>query len=215
MYKRPMLMTERRKPVRERLLQAALECFLADDYHNVTTRMIAARAEANVSMIRYYFGNKEGLFEEMIRETLTPLLEVLDGRMLADTGGFGELLRLYYRTMNQHPAFPRLILKILALNQGPGRGFLRQLLHRGRTRGARRIQELEAAGRIHEGTDPEILRLSFVSLAMMPMLLKDIFEEQTGHPMDEPFLDQLARFNGHLLKAGLGTAPTEKGKEES
>lgn len=49
------------EPVRARLVKAALECFLADDYHQVTTRLIAEKASANVSMIRYYFGNKEGL----------------------------------------------------------------------------------------------------------------------------------------------------------
>jgi len=55
-------------PVYARLLKAALECFLADDYHKVTTRLIAEKAETNISMIRYYFGNMEGLYEEMTRE---------------------------------------------------------------------------------------------------------------------------------------------------
>jgi len=32
-------------------------------------------------MIRYYFGSKEGLYEEMIRDTLGPPLDVLDGRL--------------------------------------------------------------------------------------------------------------------------------------
>jgi AcrR family transcriptional regulator len=59
-------------PVRERLLQAAKACFLADDYHAVSTRRIAEAAQANVSMIRYYFGSKEGLYEEMIRANLLP-----------------------------------------------------------------------------------------------------------------------------------------------
>jgi len=44
-------------PVRERLLKAALDCFLADEYHHVTTRLIAEKADANIAMIRYYFGN--------------------------------------------------------------------------------------------------------------------------------------------------------------
>jgi AcrR family transcriptional regulator len=74
-------------PVRERLLKAALDSFLADDYHKVTTRLIAEKADANVSMIRYYFGNKEGLYEEMIRETLNPLLKVLDGQLLDTVDG--------------------------------------------------------------------------------------------------------------------------------
>ena len=54
-------------PVQSRLLKAALDCFLADDYTRVTTRRIAERANADVSMIRYYFGSKEGLYEEMER----------------------------------------------------------------------------------------------------------------------------------------------------
>jgi AcrR family transcriptional regulator len=50
------------------LLKAALECFLADEYHKVSTRMIAEQADAKVSMIRYYFGNKQCMYEEMISE---------------------------------------------------------------------------------------------------------------------------------------------------
>lgn len=191
------------KPLRTRLLKAALDCFLADDYHRVTTRLIAARAGANVSMIRYYFGGKEGLYEEMIRETLNPMLAVLDGPMLASVAGFTDFLRLYYDTMTARPEFPRLILKVLALNHGPGRRFIQQLLERGRTRGARKVSDLKAQGQIASSIDPDILRLAFVSLAMTPILLKDIFEEQMGRPMDAAFLEKLAAFNGHLFSAGL------------
>lgn len=191
------------KPVRSRLLKAALDCFLADDYHRVTTRMIAEKADANVSMIRYYFGNKEGLYEEMIRETLNPILDVLDSPTLSSLDGLADFLRLYYHTMIERPEFPKLILKVLALNQGPGRRFILQLLERGRTRGTRRVAELKAGGQIAASIDPEVLRLSFVSLAMTPMLLKSIFEEQQGRPMDEAFLDQLAALNGRLLSAAV------------
>lgn len=196
-------------PVYARLLKAALECFLADEYHKVTTRLIADKANANVSMIRYYFGNKEGLYEEMIRDTLKPLLDVLDGRMLSEAGGFAEFLRLYYDTMSKHPEFPKLILKVLSLNQGPGRRFVLQLLERGRTRGAQKVEELKTDGRIDAALDPDIVRMAFVSLAMTPMLLKDIFEEQRGGTMDEAFLDELATFNGRLLVAGM--APGRNG----
>ncbi len=193
-------------PVYARLLKAALECFLADEYHKVTTRLIAEKAEANISMIRYYFGNKEGLYEEMIRDTLKPLLDVLDGSMLSEVGGFAEFLRLYYDTMSKHPEFPKLILKVLALNQGPGRRFVLQLLERGRTRGAQKVEELKAGGHIDSSLNPDIVRMAFVSLAMTPMLLKDIFEEQMDGQMDEAFLSELANFNGRLLVAGMVAA---------
>lgn len=191
------------EPVRTRHVRAALDCFLADDYHRVTTRLIAERAGANASMIRYYFGNKEGLYEEMIRETLNPMLAVLDGPMLASVAGFTDFLRLYYDAMTTRPEFPKLILKVLALNHGPGRRFIQQLLERGRAQGARKVSDLKAQGQIASGVDPDILRLAFVSLAMTPMLLKDIFEEQMGRQMDAAFLEKLAAFNGHLFSAGL------------
>lgn len=196
-------------PVRARLLKAALDCFLADEYHKVTTRLIAERADANVSMIRYYFGNKEGLYEEMIRDTLSPLLDVLDGPMLSSVEGFAEFLRLYYDTMSKRPEFPKLILKVLALNQGPGRRFIQQLLERGRARGARKVADLKTHGQIAPAVDPDILRMAFVSLAMTPMLLKDIFEEQMSRPMDAAFLESLANFNGQLFTAGLAPATPE------
>lgn len=189
--------------VRQRLVDAARQTFLSDDYHKVSTRLIADQAGANVSMIRYYFGNKEGLYEEMIRETLAPLLKVLDGQMLSSVAGFKDFLRLYYDTMSQQPEFPKLILKVLALNQGPGRRFIQQLLERGRSRAAQKVQDLKATGQVAGALDPDIVRLAFVSLAMMPMLLKDIFEEQMGKPMDAAFLERLAAFSGHLFAAGL------------
>lgn len=196
-------------PVRERLLKAALDCFLSDEYHKVTTRLIAEKAEANVSMIRYYFGNKEGLYEEMISDTLVPLLKVLDGPLLDSVDGVKAFLQLYYDTMSTRPEFPKLILKILALNQGPGRRFVQQLLERGRTRGARKVEDLKSAGRIAPSLDPDIVRMAFVSLAMMPMLLKEFFEEQMGQPMDAAFLEKLATFNGHLFSAYLMPTITE------
>lgn len=195
--------------LRSRLLQAALECFLADDYHRVTTRQIAEQAGANVSMIRYYFGNKEGLYEEMIRDTLAPLLAVLDGPLLDSVEGFSDFLRLYYETMSAKPEFPRLILKVLALKQGPGRRFIQQLLERGRTRGARKLAAMKAEGQVSAHIDPDILRLAFVSLAMTPILLKDIFEQQIERPLDNTFFAQLAAFNGHLFAAGLRPVPED------
>jgi AcrR family transcriptional regulator len=196
-------------PVRERLLKAALDSFLSDEYHKVTTRLIAEKADANISMIRYYFGNKEGLYEEMIRDTMNPLLDVLDGQMLNSVDGFKDFLGLYYETMSTRPEFPKLILKVLALNQGPGRRFIQQLLERGRTRSTQKVEDMKSTGQVTSTLDPDIVRMAFVSLAMMPMLLKDIFEQQMGRTMDAEFLEELAAFNGHLFSTGLAPTKTE------
>ncbi|WP_225616659.1 hypothetical protein [Methylomonas albis] len=131
---------------------------------------------------------------------------MLDSDTLSEVGGFADYLRLYYDTMRKHPEFPKLILKVLALNHGPGRRFILQLLERGRSGGARRLEQLKASGQVDRAINPDVARMAFVSLAMMPMLLKDIFEEQMGGQMDEAFINELATLNGKLLAAGMAAA---------
>lgn len=52
---------------RDRLLAAARELFLNRGFAATSTRAIAARAGCNLSLIKYYFGSKEGLLREMLR----------------------------------------------------------------------------------------------------------------------------------------------------
>jgi AcrR family transcriptional regulator len=200
------------KGVQQRLIDAATHCFLNDDYHHVTTRQIAAVANTNVSMIRYYFGNKEGLYEEMIRNTLQPLIDVLDDSLLSSTQDFADYFRIYYQTMRENPRFPALVLKVLALNQGPGKRFITQLLEHGRQRGLKKIEYFKESGLIGQEVDPDAVRIAFVSLAMMPMLIKPVFEEQMERDMDEAFLEQLASLNGRLFSIGL--LPTDEDSDE-
>lgn len=199
------------KGVQQRLIDAAMQCFLNDDYHHVTTRQIAAAADTNASMIRYYFGNKEGLYEEMIRSTLQPMLDVLESSLLSSTEGFADYFRIYYHTMREHPRFPALVLKVLALNQGPGKRFIQELLERGRQRGREKIELLKKHGMVGPDVDADAVRIAFVSLAMMPMLIKPVFEEQMEREMDETFLEQLAILNGQLFSAGL--LPAKEGRD--
>lgn len=187
----------------ELLINAALKCFLSDEYHKVTTRQIASQAGVNASMIRYYFGNKEGLFEDMIRQTLTPLIDAMSNPEMGEMEGFKGFFKLYYDTMSKNPKFPVLILKIMALNQGPGKNVLRQLFERGKSTGTNTVSTLKNKHKIDSTIDFDVLRISFVSLAMMPMLVKNIFEENIEKEMDAEFLDKLAMFNGQLMMKGL------------
>ncbi len=192
-------------PVRARLLEAARRCFLSDEYHAVSTRQVAELAQTNVSMIRYYFGNKEGLYEEMIRETYRPLFDLADTG-LQTTYGYADIFHTYYESMSKNPEFPKLILKVLALNQGPGHRFILQFLERGRILARQTIDAMKITGEIDDDVDADMVRMLFVSLAMTPMLLKSIFEEQLGRELDETFLERLAQLSGHLFVAGLRPA---------
>jgi AcrR family transcriptional regulator len=55
---------------RQRLLHAALRCFAEHGFEKTTTRMIADAAQANVAAIRYYFGDKAGLYRAAFCEPM-------------------------------------------------------------------------------------------------------------------------------------------------
>jgi TetR/AcrR family transcriptional regulator, regulator of cefoperazone and chloramphenicol sensitivity len=55
---------------RERLLRSALACFAARGYGGASTREIAQAAGVNISAIRYYFGDKAGLYRAAYQEPL-------------------------------------------------------------------------------------------------------------------------------------------------
>ncbi|WP_327088376.1 TetR family transcriptional regulator [Nonomuraea sp. NBC_01738] len=55
-----------RAATRQRLLEAARGLFAEHGYEQVTVRMIAAAAEANIALVGRYFGSKAGLFSEVL-----------------------------------------------------------------------------------------------------------------------------------------------------
>lgn len=56
-----------REATRERILQAARALFGEQGYEQVTVRMIAAAAEANIALVGRYFGSKAGLFGAVLQ----------------------------------------------------------------------------------------------------------------------------------------------------
>src|SRR5687767_5330440 len=99
---------------RERLLLAALRLFADRGFAGTSTREIALAAGANVAAIRYYFGDKEGLYRAAYTEplgsarddialydqpglTLDTALAVFMGSFLAPMKEGEELLQLCMR----------------------------------------------------------------------------------------------------------------------
>lgn len=65
---------------RTNLLNTAILLFGRHGYDGVTTRRLAAAADANVASIKYHFGNKDALYRgaiDHVVETLQPRLEML------------------------------------------------------------------------------------------------------------------------------------------
>ncbi|PIW62338.1 TetR/AcrR family transcriptional regulator [Shewanella sp. CG12_big_fil_rev_8_21_14_0_65_47_15] len=196
---------------RQRLISAALSLFSHRSYPTVSTREIAREAEVDAALIRYYFGSKAGLFEQMVRETLEPVLVRLREISTAEApNNVGELMQTYYRVMAPNPGLPRLIIRVLQEGDGsePYRIILsvfEQVLSLSR-------QWIEStlvdAGLLKEDIDPSLARLSFVSLMVFPLIAPPVLMRQFGFfSTDAEGLQRLALHNMQVFTQGVLREP--------
>lgn len=87
-----------KEATRERILQAARTLFGEHGYEQVTVRMIAAAADANIALVGRYFGSKAGLFGAVLEgePTISALFE-------GGTEGLPRRLAEYAAERMKHP----------------------------------------------------------------------------------------------------------------
>ncbi|HDM8050543.1 TetR/AcrR family transcriptional regulator [Vibrio fluvialis] len=192
--------------VRELLLRHAKELFTVMDYDKVSTRLIAQKAQVDIGMIRYYFGSKGGLFETMLRETLAPMKEQID-HLLADSNhqNLTEVMRTYYREMIKVPHFPRLIMQVM---QMPPSELQRQLIEKVILDVTKPVQDMMFQKLIQRGVvrpdvDPQLCRVSYISLMVFPFIAPRALLAVHGIELNEEFLDRLIEHNIRLMEQGF------------
>jgi AcrR family transcriptional regulator len=87
-----------REATRERILQAARTLFGEHGYEQVTIRMIAAAADANIALVGRYFGSKAGLFGAVLEGEPT-----ISALFRGPEEGLARRLAVYAAERMQHP----------------------------------------------------------------------------------------------------------------
>jgi len=108
---------------RESILRAAEALFAEFGYEGTSTRQIAKESGANMSMINYYFGSKEGVFMEIMTQRIQSFKEELDNINKDNhLTGLEKLLRVVegyaIRILSNH-SFHRMMQRELLLSQRP------------------------------------------------------------------------------------------------
>lgn len=81
---------------RSRLLDAATRLFAAQGFSRVTVRDICREADANVAAVNYHFGDKVGLYHEVLGAAMQTMRATTESAQAAGLGGTPEeRLRAY------------------------------------------------------------------------------------------------------------------------
>ncbi|XDE84990.1 TetR/AcrR family transcriptional regulator [Vibrio scophthalmi] len=191
---------------RDKLVASARELFLVMAYDKVSIRLVAQKAGVDSALIRYYFGSKEGLFETMLRETLEPMKQQLI-RLGRDSSqaNFIDIMRTYYQQMRKVPQFPRLLAQVMHM---PESGVQRKLMEKVMMEITQPMQsiifdKLLANGVIKPEMDPNLCRISYLSLMVFPFIAPPSMLAIHGIELNDQFLEQLLEHNIKLMTSGF------------
>ncbi|MBD1555516.1 TetR/AcrR family transcriptional regulator [Vibrio sp. S9_S30] len=212
---------------RGRLILEARKLFTLHPYEKVSTRLLAEKADVNMAMIRYYFGSKDGLFEAMIRETLAPMKEHI-GRIVEHGGrgskkgnsrvsgnDFTGIMRTYYSMMAKNPDFPRLVVRIMMMEEGAVQRRMMEKVFMEIAMPAQKLifQAMQNKGMIRSDLDPMLCKVSYISLMVFPFIAPPQLLKIHDVTLDEDFLARLLEHNLQLLSRGFLSSSFEHHEE--
>ena len=91
-------MRQRDRETRERLLKAAAQLFADRGFKKVTVRDICRVARANVAAVNYHFGDKTGLYREVLQQAIETIRSTNEAARAAGEGlPADERLRQYIK----------------------------------------------------------------------------------------------------------------------
>lgn len=159
--------------LRNRLLDAALACFVRKGIAATSLRDIATEAGVTPALLHYYFGDKAQLQQEVIARKILPVFAALREPLLQAGEDIAALIAAFVtgigRIVAEHPWLPPLWVREVLCEGGALRDLLFERLGPQLPQMmARRFAEAQAQGRINPDLDPRLLMVSLVGLTLFP-----------------------------------------------
>ena len=192
---------------RERLLDAAVECFAGDGVAATSLRTIALKAGVTPALVHYYFGSKEQLVDAFIAERMTPVAAALRESLLAAGPDPRALMAAFVRGMHdvvaRFPWWPALWVREVLNEKGALRDvLLKQIAPQVAQLIAGTLADAQKRGELAPDLDPRLTMVSLMGLTMMPLAAEHIWRRVFA--ADDIDRDVLLRHTLALLDHGLG-----------
>jgi len=107
---------------RQAILDAAEKLFCETGYEGTSTRQIAKESGANMAMINYYFGSKEGVFVEIMNnriEGFASQLRIINEDKISSLEKLHKVIEGYANRILANVAFHKMMHRELSLTQRP------------------------------------------------------------------------------------------------
>lgn len=189
---------------RQQLVDAARALFTALPFKKVSTRMVAEAAGVNSALIHYYFGDKIGLYETMLLETLEPLRDFFDSEKKDKPLSIEDFIRAYYRAMSPNPDVPKLIFRTMSdqtdIQHPVIKSILKKMVERG---GSLILDSGRIEPRLKAGLKADFSKLTIISMTIFPFIVPEAVLKLQNLSLTENDFVALAEHHIQVLKHGL------------
>ena len=107
---------------RKQIITAATQLFADNGFEAVSIRQIAQATDTNIALVSYYFGSKEGLFQEILNTRYPEAKQMLQDMNAADITPIKKLykaINFYTNRIFDNPNFNKIMLREMSLMQRP------------------------------------------------------------------------------------------------
>lgn len=176
--------------LRQRVLQAALECFGAFGFAGTSTRAVAERAGVSHPLLLYHFQSKDGLWRSTMEDVCGRYLYDLEARLsVADPANPAEGLRAFIENFVQFSARVPQLHRIMTQQSTQGSERIEWLIeaHLAKSFAAicKLIERGQALGQVRQG-DPARLYYAVIGLGGTLFSVSSEFHLLTGRDVFSP-----------------------------
>ncbi|MBN8837778.1 MAG: TetR/AcrR family transcriptional regulator [Sphingobacteriia bacterium] len=98
---------------KQHIINTAIALFAEKGFEGTSVRDLATRADVNLAMINYYFGSKEGLFQQLVEDKISfmreRIAELNDDKQLTELEKVDIIIESYVERFLDQPEFHRVL----------------------------------------------------------------------------------------------------------